>query len=195
MDEEGHFEAEIWLVEAAKRGREVRRETNLTAIASLPDGSTVSMTVVDLSYDGCKVETPVPLALGSSLSLSVAKIGGLKAHVRWYSAGKAGLRFTAEPDKSEGLPPRADRVSLQAAVTLRRRGSANYTVSTSDVSPSGCKVEFVERPRVGETHWLKFDGLEALEAEVRWVEDFDAGVQFARAIHPAVFDMLLTRLG
>ncbi len=194
MDEDGQFAANIWLVEAAKRGREVRRQTNLPANAILPDGSIVSMTVVDLSHDGCKVETPVPLALGSCLPLSLSKIGLLEAHVHWYSAGKAGLRFTPEPDKAEDERPRADRVSLQAAVTLRRRGSANYNVSTSDVSPSGCKVQFVERPRVGETHWLKFDGLEALEAEVRWVEDFNAGVQFARAIHPAVFDMLLARL-
>ncbi len=177
MDEEGQFAANLWLVEAAKLGREVRRQTNLLATANLSDGSTVSMTVLDLSHDGCKVETPLPLALGTILTLSVTKIGRLEAHVRWYSAGKAGLRFTPKLDKAEELRPRADRISLQAAVTLRRRGSANYIVSTSDVSPSGCKVEFVERPRVGETHWLKFDGLEALEAEVRWVEDFSAGVQ------------------
>jgi hypothetical protein len=30
-------------------------------------------------------------------------------------------------------------------------------------------VEFVDRPSVGERHWVKFDGLDGLEAEVRWV--------------------------
>jgi hypothetical protein len=42
---------------------------------------------------------------------------------------------------------------------------------------------------------LKFDGLEAIEAEVCWVEGFVAGLQFDKPIHPAVFDLLLHRLG
>jgi hypothetical protein len=41
---------------------------------------------------------------------------------------------------------------------------------------------------------LKFDGLEALEAEVCWVDGFVAGLQFDKPIHPAVFDLLLERL-
>lgn len=41
---------------------------------------------------------------------------------------------------------------------------------------------------------IKFDGIEALEAEVCWVEGFVAGLRFQQAIHPSVFDILLERL-
>ena len=42
--------------------------------------------------------------------------------------------------------------------------------------------------------WVKVEGLEALEASVCWVEDFSAGIEFARPIHSAVFEMLVSRL-
>jgi hypothetical protein len=38
------------------------------------------------------------------------------------------------------------------------------------------------------------DGLEALDAEVCWVDGHVAGLRFERTIHPAVFDLLLQRL-
>jgi hypothetical protein len=40
----------------------------------------------------------------------------------------------------------------------------------------------------------RFAQLEPLSARVCWTRDSQAGLQFARALHPAVFDMLLTRL-
>ena len=41
---------------------------------------------------------------------------------------------------------------------------------------------------------IKFEGLEAMDAEVCWVQGFQAGLRFERPIHPAVFDLLLARL-
>jgi hypothetical protein len=41
--------------------------------------------------------------------------------------------------------------------------------------------------------WVKFDQLEALEAEVRWLKNACAGLQFINPIHPAVFDMMQQR--
>ena len=84
-----------------------------------------------------------------------------------------------------------------------RRSTPWLTIGRSEVLPDsrfsrrsfsfaihGCNLHFVERPEVNETHWIKFDGLEALEVQVRWVKDFNAGVRFTRPIHPAVFAML-----
>jgi hypothetical protein len=34
-----------------------------------------------------------------------------------------------------------------------------------------------------------------LDAEVCWVNDFIAGLRFDRAFHPAVFDLMVARLG
>ena len=78
---------------------------------------------------------------------------------------------------------------------MRRAGFNHYRVAVHDLSPHGCKVEFVDRPRLDEKVWLKFEGLEALEGMVCWVRGTEAGVEFERPIHPAVFNLLLTRLG
>ena len=93
------------------------------------------------------------------------------------------------------MPRKSERVVLTAQVTLRRAGQPNYRVEVHDASPHGCKLEFVERPRLDELVWVKFEGLEALEAFVCWVENFVAGVEFQNPIHPAVFETLIKRLG
>ena len=89
---------------------------------------------------------------------------------------------------------RSERVALDADVSLRRSGQLNYQVRVYDASLHGCRVEFVERPTADEQLWVKFDGLQPLEAEVCWVEGFIAGVNFLQPIHPAVFDRLVTTL-
>ena len=86
------------------------------------------------------------------------------------------------------------RVECAAEVTLRRPGVKAYRVQVLDLSPHGCKAEFVERPQVGELVWLKFDSLEALEAIVCWLDGFEVGLEFRRPIHEAVFASLVSKL-
>jgi hypothetical protein len=153
------------------------------------------MTIVDLSYDGCKVKSDVTLIPGSQFNLSVRSLGKIPAHVRWYDKGMAGLSFRDEPIESTSETPRQhERASLDAQVLLRRSGRNNYHVQTLDLSPSGCRINFVDRPTMGERHWIKFEGMEALEGEVRWVDGFCAGLGFVRPIYPAVFELLLARI-
>ncbi len=85
-------------------------------------------------------------------------------------------------------------MALLAEVTLRRAGHGTYRVNVFDVSPDGCKVEFVERPNLDDLVWIKFDNLQALEAMVCWVRGFEVGLEFAKPIHPAVFEMMVQRL-
>ena len=73
-------------------------------------------------------------------------------------------------------------------------GQGRRLTAIGNRSPSGCSINFVDRPSVGERHWVKFEGMDALEGEVRWVENFNAGLKFIRPIHPAVFELLLTKL-
>jgi hypothetical protein len=89
---------------------------------------------------------------------------------------------------------RSERVVLDALVSLRRSGQLNYRVRVLNASLHGCRVEFVERPQLDEQLWVKFEGLQALEAEVCWVEGFTAGVNFLQPIHPAVFDRLVAAI-
>ena len=91
-------------------------------------------------------------------------------------------------------PRKSARVSLQAEVQLRRPGQHHYRVNVFDISPEGCKLEFVERPRLDETVWVKFDGYDAIQSSVCWVEGHSAGIEFERPIYPAIFENLVSRL-
>ena len=74
-------------------------------------------------------------------------------------------------------------------------GKSSFRVPVTDASAEGCKVDLVERPSGDEQVLVKFDGLEPLKARVCWVEGYTAGLKYARPMHPAVFDLLVERLG
>jgi hypothetical protein len=92
-------------------------------------------------------------------------------------------------------PRKSARVPIKAMVKLRRRGHHNFTVKVYDLSREGCKLEFLEKPQLDETVWVKFEGLELLMATVCWIEEQTVGVEFERSIHSAVFDHIVGRLG
>ena len=176
--------------------RSERRPVDLTGHLALDDGSTSAITIVDLSYEGCCIATAAPLSAGQPVKLAVARLGAIAANVRWAENGQAGLVFAAEPEGvRDHMPRRSERLDLLAEVTLRRPGKQNFRVRAFDVSPEGCKVELIDRPEVAEQLWIRFDGLEALQAKVCWMEGPRAGLEFDRPIHPAVFELLLARLG
>jgi hypothetical protein len=90
---------------------------------------------------------------------------------------------------------RSARIPLMAEVVMRRSGRFNHKVGIDDLSREGCRLVFLERPELDERVWIKFDGLESLEAAVCWVNENAVGVEFARPIYPAVFDLLVQRVG
>lgn len=173
--------------------RKDRRSVRMDAIARRRGGITSPVVVLDMSYEGCGIETEVEFEAGEPIKLSVLGRGEVGTHVRWCKGGRAGLIF--DPEESEKqLAPRRSRTSVSAEVSLRRLGQNNYRVRVNDLSPAGCRVELVEMPRVGEHMLIKLDGLEVLDSEVCWVHGFVAGLRFERPIHPAVFDLLVQRL-
>lgn len=175
--------------------RRERRQVSLRALAIREDGSTAEILLLDLSYEGCGIETSVDLRVGEAIKLSVLRRGVIDAHVRWYEKGRAGLTFEPEKDAAKKHWPRQnERISLAADVSLRRLGQNSYRVRVNDLSPNGCKVDLVEQPRISEHMLLKFEGLEVLDSEVCWVEGYVAGLRFEKPMHPAVFDLLLQRL-
>lgn len=179
----------------SSRTREQRRTVTLSAHILCENGEITSADVLDLSYDGCCVETPLELREGSTVKLSVAGLGANDAQVRWSADGKAGLSFAIHSAWEREIKPRkAERIELSADLSLRRVGRKHYRARVFDVSTDGCKVEFVERPRLEELVWVKFDFLDALEAQVCWVDGFYGGVKFLRPIYPAVYDLLLAKL-
>lgn len=175
--------------------RSERRPVALRGYVIAADGTHHEIRLADLSYEGCGIESSVQLTPGDTVKLSVLRLGGIEAEVRWYQDGKAGLVFSplaAEAEKH--WPRRSERLSLAADVSLRRIGKSTFRVTVTDASPDGCKVELVERPAEGELVLVKFEGLEPLESEVCWIDGFTAGLRFKRSMHPAVFDLLVARL-
>jgi hypothetical protein len=177
--------------------RRERRPVTLTAFANRADGSASEITIVDLSFSGCGVICTTSLVAGERLSLSVLGRGTAEAIVRWVDGARAGLSFesTDVSESASKKPRRHERVSVEGEVTMRRSGKTSFRVHIYDLSPDGCKAEFVERPELDEQLWIKFDGLEALEARVRWLSGAKAGLSFIRPLHPAVFDLIVSRLG
>jgi hypothetical protein len=176
--------------------RRERRPVKLGASATRGNGSIVEMTIVDLSYDGCGVICAEGLIEGEEIEVSVARRGIATAKVCWVDGANAGLSFAIDTvDKDPTSQPRRhERVSVAGEVTMRRAGKLNFRVHIFDLSPDGCKAEFVERPELGEQLWIKFDGIEALEASARWIASSKMGLKFTRSLHPAVFDLLAARL-
>src|SRR5690348_14700009 len=84
----------------------------------------------------------------------------------------------------------APRLRLETEANIRRSGAHGFRVRVFDASPEGCKIEFIERPAVGERIWIKFDQLQAIEGTVRWVAGHVGGIEFANPLHEAVFERL-----
>lgn len=176
--------------------RQIRRDVELCGFGVLPDGTTFSVTVLDLSYDGCKIRSELALLPGINLRVSITGMGrAVDAAVRWYRNDCAGLEFYPEDDKKPDQLPRSHaRIDVLAQLSLRRPGRQHYVARLFDLTAKGCRVEFVERPKAGETVWAKLDAFDSIEAVVRWVDGFYGGLEFVRPIYPAVFDLLLARL-
>jgi hypothetical protein len=158
------------------------------------DKAIVDVKVLDLSYDGCLISTLVPLVVGEKVKLSALGRGASAATVRWYKGRRAGLLFQSEPVGRQHWPRKAERLPIRAEVSLRRVGRLGYRVTTFDVSRFGCSSEFIERPSVYERVWVKFDGLESIEAVAVWIEGSRVGLMYKCPMHTAVFDLLLARL-
>lgn len=181
---------------ASPAQREPRRTVDFKAFGILPERETFSFSVLDLSYNGCRIRSDLALLPGTQLKISIQGLGGATgAVVRWYRNGFAGLEFEPEDETDTTQTPRiCERVSLDAQLMLRRFGRQCYVARLFDLTPRGCRVEFIERPKTDERIWVKLDTLESIEARVKWVDGFYGGLAFVRPIYPAVFDILLAKL-
>jgi hypothetical protein len=97
--------------------------------------------------------------------------------------------------KAESVARRAERMPFGAEIELRRTRGMKYRVTVRNFSPQGCSLNLVDRVELDEIIWIKFAGLESLEADVCWTQDFVAGVEFRKPLHASVFAMILDRKG
>lgn len=89
---------------------------------------------------------------------------------------------------------RSRRTAILSGALVRRVGGFSFEVALKDLSVGGCRVEMLEPCEVGDDAITRFPQLEPLGSRVCWTQGTATGLQFLTAIHPAVLDMLLTRL-
>lgn len=73
--------------------RAVRRRANLTGMARWDDGSSATILVSNISYEGCHLWSDHEFVSGETVRLVLPRHGTIDAQVRWVSAGNAGVRF------------------------------------------------------------------------------------------------------
>ena len=181
---------------ALSAARDTRRGVAYGGYGILEDGTSFRLSLVDLSYDGCKIATDLALFPGVRFQLALHDFAGTAdAHVVWHKDGHAGISFSSSDERQKRKRTRAcERLEVDAQVSVRRRGRTAYEGRLFDLTAQGCKVECVERPRAGELVWVKFGDLDAVEAHVRWVDGFEAGLEFVRPFHVAMFEFVLAKL-
>lgn len=86
------------------------------------------------------------------------------------------------------------RIVVESTISVRPIGAFTYQVRLHDLSIAGCRVELVEDAEIGEPMIARFPQLEPVVGAIRWKGGASAGLEFARPIHPAVLDALVSRL-
>ncbi|MGB3165455.1 MAG: PilZ domain-containing protein [Alteraurantiacibacter sp.] len=64
-----------------------------------------------------------------------------------------------------------------------------------DLTPEGFQVEFLDVPGRGTPVYIRFAGIQMLEAEVCWGKADSAGCRFVNPISPYVFDHIVATYG
>lgn len=117
-------------------------------------------------------------------------------HVKALVAAMNAVR--EQPPAADSRPAAAEernRLAVAIEVSVRKAGGFNFQLRAFDISPGGCKVELVEAVDPSERVIVRLPAIEPLGAEVAWVSGNKAGLRFERALHPAVFDHFVGRLG
>ena len=119
------------------------------------------------------------------------------ANVRAYlNREPIGVAAADMPPRRDGKVERrrSSRVAMASEVLVRRLGGFNFNVALKDISSGGCRVEMLEPSEIGDPVIARLPQLEPLGSRVCWAEGTTTGMQFLTTIHPAVFDLLLTRI-
>jgi hypothetical protein len=177
------------------RPREERKPSDLHGwLTRAHDESPWDFSVVDMSYGGCRIRSGAALRRGETVRLAVARKGLIEACVRWRRGESIGLSFMVEQPRPALWPRKAERFRFDCPVMVRRQGRRSQLIDAQDISTHGCCLRFTDAPQSGETMWVRLPGVESIEAETRWTRGFSSGVNFKTQIHPAVFDLILSRL-
>ena len=83
------------------------------------------------------------------------------------------------------------RQNVQITVKLRRPGESWFSSRISDLSVTGFRLQTFVKLQEGMDLWIMLPEFEGRRAEVMWVRDHEAGCNFERPLHPAIFDHIV----
>lgn len=89
---------------------------------------------------------------------------------------------------------KAERIPLHADIDFRRAGEHRWRVNILDISPQGCRVELPVKVVADDVIWIQLPGLESIQGKIAWVNEWIAGIEFDRPLHPAVFELVEQRM-
>jgi transposase len=73
--------------------RSPRIDTRIETFVTDSDGNRMSVVVIDMSRDGCRLETSAMLRIGEKVQIEVPKHGTFAAQIRWALGNEAGAVF------------------------------------------------------------------------------------------------------
>ena len=82
-------------------GRKDRHPVAVDAVVHRDDGTSVTVTLVDFSEEGCRIEGDEHFRIGEHVEIDLPKTGKVKAQIRWALPDAAGARFLSESEPNE----------------------------------------------------------------------------------------------
>ena len=73
--------------------RAPRVDTRIGTFLTDSDGNRMPVVVIDISQNGCRLETSAMLRIGEKVQIEVPKYGTFPAQVRWALGNEAGAVF------------------------------------------------------------------------------------------------------
>ena len=77
-------------------GRKDRNQVDVDATVLREDGARVTVKLTNLSPEGCRLHCDETFRIGEHVSIAFARVGDLRAQVRWALPGTAGTQFVDE---------------------------------------------------------------------------------------------------
>ena len=78
---------------------------------------------------------------------------------------------------------------------IRVGSRAWYKTRIADLTPGGFQVTIIDMPARGTPIYLRFAGMQLLQADVCWSDRDVAGCKFAAPLSPYVFDHIIGTAG
>lgn len=73
--------------------RAPRVDTRFSTKLTDSDGNTIDVVIIDLSREGCRLQTRGELRIGEKVQIEVPKHGSFPAQIRWALGNEAGAVF------------------------------------------------------------------------------------------------------